>query len=236
MFGRARKLVRKVTLFAPAACKHLVDAAINADVGPPEAVNGLLRVSHQKELSRNRASFTPVRCSCIAGGQQQQDLGLQRIRILELVDEDSFETLLEAGAHLRVIVDEIACFEQEVEKVEGAGLGFCGFIGRTQPRSSPRSAAARSALASASKAARASCRFSSACQTSSRRHAAAVIFAAAFARIFKVAIVTQVDEARLEAIVVAGCYRFGATDFVGELPGRPAIRVQRVGGKAGRLQ
>ncbi len=108
MFGRARKLVRNVTRLAPAASQHLVHAAINADIGAPEAIDRLLRVAHQKELPGNRASFTPVRRSRIAGGQQQQDLGLQRIGVLELIDEDAFETLLKARAHLRVVPDEIS--------------------------------------------------------------------------------------------------------------------------------
>src|SRR5439155_25946226 len=44
------------------------------------------------------------------------------------------------------------------------------------------------------------------------------------------------DEAGLEPIVVARRYRFGATDLVGEFPGRPAVGVQVVRGRACRLQ
>ena len=66
--------------------------------------------------------------------------------------------------------------------------------------------------------------------------AAAVTPAASFARFSKVAIVAQLDETRLEAIVVARRYRFGATDLFCEFPGRPAVGVQVVRGRACRLQ
>ena len=44
----------------------------------------------------------------IVGRQQQQDLGLQRIGVLELVDEDPREARLEAAPHAGVVAHQIA--------------------------------------------------------------------------------------------------------------------------------
>ena len=51
----------------------------------------------------------------------EEDLGLQRIGVLELVDEDARELLLQVRAHLRVRPDQIARARQQVGEVEGAG-------------------------------------------------------------------------------------------------------------------
>ena len=66
--------------------------------------------------------------------------------------------------------------------------------------------------------------------------AAAIIFAAAFARVFKIPVMAEFDEARLEPIVIAFCDRFDTTDLVRELPRRPTICVKRVTSIAGRFQ
>ena len=171
--------------FSARRLQHLVYAAINSHVGAPETIDRLLRVADQKELPGNRANFAPVRLSGIVGRQQQQDLGLQRIGVLKLVDEDPFEALLKARPHLWVIPDEISRLEQKIEKVERAGLGFCGFI---------RAHAAAQFLAQRRREIGIGIRLEtgqSVLQVFARppdilaQDAAAIIFAAAFARVFK---------------------------------------------------
>src|SRR5215468_3431043 len=68
------------------------------------------------------------------------------------------------------------------------------------------------------------------------QNAGAIILAAAFARVVKVSVVREFDEACLESIVVAFRHRFDTTDLVRELPRRPTICVKRITGIAGRLQ
>ena len=60
-------------------------------------------------MKRRPGTGTAVRQSVsvgIGGGEQQQDLGLQRIRVLELVDEDAGETRLEPAPHRLVAADQ----------------------------------------------------------------------------------------------------------------------------------
>ena len=78
-------------------------------------------------------------CSGSADGEQQQDLGLQRIGVLELVDEDVREARLEAAAHAGVAAHQVARLEQQIEEVERAGA-------RLQRLRTSRSAPAQLAL------------------------------------------------------------------------------------------
>ncbi len=50
--------------------------------------------------------------------EEEQDLRLERIGILELVDEDMFEALLELVSHPGIVLQEIAGAHQKIEKVE----------------------------------------------------------------------------------------------------------------------
>ena len=58
----------------------------------------------------------------LVGGEGEQQVGLQRIGVLELVHEDEAEPLLELAPHLRVVAHEGAGAHQQVEKVERTGL------------------------------------------------------------------------------------------------------------------
>ena len=67
---------------------------------------------------RQSVSFGIVR------GKKQKNLRLQRVGILKLVYEDSFEAALKPLADLAVVSYQVARDEQEVEKVERAVLGL----------------------------------------------------------------------------------------------------------------
>ena len=69
----------------------------------------------------------PQRAVVVAGEAEQQ-LGLQRIGVLELVDEDDAEALAELAAHIGVVADQIARLDQQIEEVERAGFLLALFV------------------------------------------------------------------------------------------------------------
>ena len=96
---------------------------IDADVGPPEAVDGLLRVADNEELAPLEAQPGPVALLRLVRrrGEEPDDLHLERVSVLEFVDEDTVEASLGATADLRVVAQEVTRPRQQV--VEG-GLAF----------------------------------------------------------------------------------------------------------------
>ena len=87
------------TGFAPAATEPLAHLAIDADVGAAEPVDRLLGVADDEEAAGDGDDARASRpASGSADGEQQQDLRLQRIGVLELVDEDVREARLEPAA------------------------------------------------------------------------------------------------------------------------------------------
>ena len=94
---------------------------VEGDVGAAEAVDRLLRVADDEELPGHRARAPPVVHHRIVGREQHQDLRLERIRVLELVDEEVREAPLELAAHGGFAADQVAGQEQEVEEIEAAG-------------------------------------------------------------------------------------------------------------------
>ena len=53
--------------------------------------------------------------------EQHQNLRLQRVRVLELVNEDVPESILEGASDGSTVAHEIARFEQQVQEIERAG-------------------------------------------------------------------------------------------------------------------
>src|SRR5438034_1196740 len=60
---------------------------VENDVGAPEAIDRLFRITHHEELARAGTNVMPVGVSGIVRGEQHKNLGLDRIRILKFVDE-----------------------------------------------------------------------------------------------------------------------------------------------------
>ena len=93
--GNAAKARRQVE----ERCAPVLDApahfAIDGHVGAAEAVDRLLRIADQEEPAGQRPRLAPVGLARIVGGEEQEDLRLQRIGVLELVDEDPLEALAE---------------------------------------------------------------------------------------------------------------------------------------------
>ena len=98
----------------------IADLAVDADVGAAEAIDRLLRVADNEETAGNRRRGAPIRRGWIRGGEQHQDLRLQRVGVLELVDEDMCEAALKPASHQLVSPDQIAGLEQQIEEIERA--------------------------------------------------------------------------------------------------------------------
>ena len=92
-----------------------LDLPVRLDVGAPEPVDRLLGVADDEQLSGHGAHAGPVGLGGIAGREQQQDLGLDRIGVLELVHEQPLVALLEVGADIGVATQQIAGAHQQVE-------------------------------------------------------------------------------------------------------------------------
>src|SRR5262249_32679311 len=99
-------------------------ALVEGDVGPAETVDRLLGVADEEELPRRRPGAPPVVRARIVGGEEEQYLRLQRIRGLELVDEEMREAALELRPHGRVAAHQVARAEQEIQEVEAAGAAL----------------------------------------------------------------------------------------------------------------
>src|SRR4029077_20918728 len=83
----------------PGADELALDALVQPDVGTPEAIDRLLRIAHQEELAGYGSDAAPVPLGRIVCGEQEQQLGLERIGVLELVDEEMAPAHLQAPAH-----------------------------------------------------------------------------------------------------------------------------------------
>ena len=86
-----------------------------------EPVDGLLGVADHDERAGH------------AGGEQLGDLHLQRVRVLELVDEDEPEAAAEAGAHGFAAPQRVPGLQEQVEVVEPAQLALHPLVDRRQP-------------------------------------------------------------------------------------------------------
>ncbi len=113
--AEARRELHPATALTQDLRHHLL---VHADVGPPEPVNRLLRVTHQEQAPGARTDARPVALVRIVRRQQQEELGLQRVGILELVHEEAGEAHLEVAPCRGVISDQVAGADQEIEEVE----------------------------------------------------------------------------------------------------------------------
>ena len=119
--GVARKLVCRNARCAPRDSSSSHTSLIGPDVGAPEAVDRLLRIADDEQLAGHGRDAPPVALGRIVGGQQQQDLGLQRIGVLELVDEQMREARWNAARTRGCADEQVARAQQQVDEIERAG-------------------------------------------------------------------------------------------------------------------
>ena len=85
-------------------------------VGPAEAVDRLFGVAYDHQGARRLA------------GQEPRDLHLERVRVLELVDDQEAEARAEVAADPLAVAQRVARLEEEVEVVEDAALGLQALV------------------------------------------------------------------------------------------------------------
>ena len=98
----------------------LPDFAQGGDVGAPEPVDGLLGVADHEEFAGDDRYARPIGGLPVGGlvvrvaGEEEGDLRLDRIGVLELVDEDVGEAALEVAAAADVVSQEVTGPDEEV--------------------------------------------------------------------------------------------------------------------------
>ena len=106
-----------------ACCEQpVLHLLVDSDVRTAEAVDRLLGITNQEQLSWDGTDIAPIGLARIVGGEQQKDLGLERVGILELVDEEVGKALLQLGANAAVVSNEVARLDQEIEEIEATGV------------------------------------------------------------------------------------------------------------------
>ena len=105
---------------------HLLGAQVGVDIGPPEAIDRLLRIADNEQLARLQRYLLPARlaaCNCrrIIGGEQKHHLRLQWVGVLEFVHEQEPEPLAQLCPHPAVAGDQCPCLDQQIVEVELAG-------------------------------------------------------------------------------------------------------------------
>ena len=116
--GNAAEIRRELQHPAAALIEMVAHSPVGADVRTAEPVDGLLRVADDEQLARLRSCLAPVHRRGVVRGQQQEDLGLYRNGVLELVDENSREPLLEILAHCPIAAKHVACVRQQVDEIQ----------------------------------------------------------------------------------------------------------------------
>ena len=116
--GRARAEVLHEVQDARPPLRLAGELVEEAHLRPPEAVDRLLGVAHDDERSRAIAREEP------------RDLDLQRVGVLELVDDEVLEAAAEPLADGGVVAQRVARLDQQVQEVENAPLGLLAVVER----------------------------------------------------------------------------------------------------------
>ena len=109
------------------------------DVGAAEAVDRLFRIADDEDLAWPQHRLRPRRRRQrrVVGRQRERDVELQRIGVLELVDEDHVDAFGHRDANLLVRAQHIAGVDQQIVELEPAALSpllDAGERERLQPR------------------------------------------------------------------------------------------------------
>ena len=138
---RAGRAFRKTSLAAPVSAgtarkfdverddapargdERAAKAHVGRDVGAAEPVDGLLRVAHDEERSALGFEARHVLLVEVVARQVQEDLGLQRVGVLELVHEKVREARREGPPNGGKVAQEIARREEQVRVRERPAAG-----------------------------------------------------------------------------------------------------------------
>ena len=111
--------------------QHAFCFDVSIDIGAAEPVDRLFRIADEEQAARTQPPFEPRRIGSAVAAQAPQDFGLQRIRVLELVDEDAWITPTEVLSHGFVAREQIAGVVEQVIEIEErrlplvVGIEFC---------------------------------------------------------------------------------------------------------------
>ena len=103
-----------------------LDLLDDGNIGVAEAVNGLLVVAHNKQLAglqRQGRPGLPANIGIRFGRQVKSDFGLQRIGVLELINQDAGVLLPAVGAGVGIVPQQVPRPDQQVVK-SGDALGL----------------------------------------------------------------------------------------------------------------
>src|SRR5262245_1658954 len=110
----------------------LFDLLVKQNIGPAKPVDRLLWISHDKQLPRRGTHLAPIGLLRVVGGQEQQNLSLQRIGVLELVYKKMRQPLLEVVSDGSVSANQVTGADQQVNKVERPGTRLLALIALDQ--------------------------------------------------------------------------------------------------------
>ncbi len=104
---------------------------VDAEVGAPEAVDRLLRIADDGERARLDAHVAPIECPGAGVGRREQhrELDLERIGVLELVEQHALPALRGAGTDVGIVTEQVPGEHQEVVELEGSlSPAFVGVV------------------------------------------------------------------------------------------------------------
>ena len=101
----------------------MADRVVDGDVGAAEAIDRLLRVADDGQASRPRAKLEPVVARLVVACDAERDVGLHRVGVLELVDEDRRKRRRKYVARLGARGEQVAGPLEQVVEV-GLALGL----------------------------------------------------------------------------------------------------------------
>ncbi|MFT6146929.1 MAG: hypothetical protein ACJAV2_004825, partial [Myxococcota bacterium] len=96
----------------------LTDGQIQSNISATEPVNRLLGVADDEQLSTHSADLGWVGLVGCVSGQEQQDVGLERVSVLKLVYKKVCEALLQVVPDISIGAKDGARLRQQVEVVD----------------------------------------------------------------------------------------------------------------------
>ena len=223
----AAKAARQVEQRHAARRELRPHAGVYIEVGAAETVDRLLGIADDEERALARAGSLPIPLVGIVRRQQQQQLRLQRVRILEFVDEDPRVASLEVAPRAGVVPDEITGPQQQIEKVQGAAGRLELLVARDRLSQLPLQAGHQVGVRRGPKTEQTRRELRVPLVHLLPLHAAAVAPAAPPPRFHEVAIRGQLHELRFETICIPPAGRRRA-DRVGEQPHGAGVEIQPV--------
>ena len=103
------------------ALQRLRHRRVQRNVGTAKPVNRLFRITDQAQGTGTQGQRGPVLRSCAGNGREQKsELRLERVGVLELVDDDQVPAIAKRVAHRGMVANQVARADQQVLKRDEA--------------------------------------------------------------------------------------------------------------------